>query len=229
MEYVFMWGAEPQYTMYTPKTETLQHFIDRKGGYNVKDKDSALTYLINYKNTLAAKLQFFIGTDQEFRAFKRNLPYVTEGKEGKFALNVEFVNSILQLMFGLAIHHKLFDNNQHENTTHVDTLEAQYLIEASKMNRGALDNFSPFTRMMLVTLFTMLETRNTENMETMLEDLYTELKEILTEFRAIDQTADLPKELVSILEEVHRVLHPTIDPNIVNGKDTLAHEMSGTK
>lgn len=206
MEYVYQWGVSGL-TINNPQKETLQHYIDRKRDVNVYDKVGALNYLANYKNRQSPTLEYFIGTEAEFAEYALAWPIRVQAQQGQFALNIMYVESIMMEMFELAIHHKLFNNNPNSNIIITDTLHIDYLIEASKINRGAIDHFSQTTKDMLVILFTKLETTNTESLEGKIDELYAELKEILKEFEQVDQEADLPKELVSILDTVHAKLH----------------------
>lgn len=132
-----------------------------------------------------------------------------QGKNGQFALNISSMSGILTMLFELAIHHKLLNNNQNANVRVVDSIAANYWIESSQINRGAIDHFTTGTKDTLVLLFKKLETENTEHLEGQIDKLYFELKEILLEFKSIDVEADLPKELVSILEIVHLAVRPT--------------------
>lgn len=132
-----------------------------------------------------------------------------QGNTGQFALNISAMSGILTMLFELAIHHKLLNNNQNANVRVVDSIAANYWIESSQINRGAIDHFTTGTKDTLILLFKKLETENTEHLEGQIDKLYFELKEILLEFKSIDVEADLPAELVSILEIVHLSLRPT--------------------
>lgn len=144
-----------------------------------------------------------------------------QGKGGQFALNITFIQGIMDFLFKLAAHENLFASNPNVNDRMVDNLDADYLIEASQLNRGAIDEFKFETKTMLTILFTRLEQNNSEHLTGKIDKLYLELIELLKEFEDIDIEADLPKQLIAILEKIHKAF----TPQTVNNGHTLSSEM----
>lgn len=144
-----------------------------------------------------------------------------QGKSGQFSINITYIQGIMDFLFKLAEHENLFASNPNVNDRMVDNLDADYLIEASQLNRGAIDEFTFETKTMLTILFTRLEQNNSEHLTGKIDKLYLELIELLKEFESIDNEADLPKQLISILEKTHKAFAP----QTVNEGHTLSSEM----
>lgn len=83
-KYVFQWGVSG-YTIDNPAKEEIETFMRRK---QVTNEEGVIPWLIVYKNMRAAYLEFFVGTDEEFVKYRKELPTKTDADKGILAMMI---------------------------------------------------------------------------------------------------------------------------------------------
>lgn len=112
-----MWNGVPGQTLENPSVELLQHFLDRKQNiFTPLTAEGADLYLRTFKMKTSPKLEWFIGTDAEWEAYKAVYPILKKADAG-------------QLMDDISIWHTVFSE------TLIKILIFKYSTEAGKRVR----------------------------------------------------------------------------------------------
>lgn len=198
MKNVYQWNVSG-HTLDNPHVETLQNYLNRKS--NVFNESDARKYLFYWVNTREAHLKWFIGTPEQWEQYKHIKPYIVDIHSFKAQYKdwYEGLEARDWMIEGLMNAHGI------------------NLNKATNDIRRALDN--------IIFYKNKLDSEITDTTKSVLGMAYNGMtdkqKKVIDDF--VEQSKALGMQ--TFAPDTGIPINPAVDPHVLDGTDTLAHEI----